>query len=121
MHKTPIYLKWVSTVYDHQRIIQDTRLLIDIPVIIFCPTNKNPLREEAIPYFEELKKSKIFHETTESVSEHLNEIWNEIDEWWNKKDVQHVRKKFCQKYAKYDSKKIENLKNIILNTSKTYN
>ena len=96
-------------------------LAANIPVIIFCPTDKNPLREQAIPYFEELKKSKIFHETTESVSEHLNKIWNEIDEWWNKKDVQNVRKKFCQKYAKYDSKKIENLKNIILNTGKTYN
>ena len=82
----------------------------NLPVLLYWSNNDNPVNTEAESFFEELKNAKIFHETQDSLIEHVNKEWNDIDNWWFSEKVQSIRKKFCEKYAKFNEHKIDNLK-----------
>ena len=56
----------------------------------------NPVNTEAESFFEELKNAKIFHETQDSLIEHVNKEWNDIDNWWFSEKVQSIRKNFVK-------------------------
>lgn len=84
------------------------------PVLLLWSNKDNPLNAETEIFFNELKEAKIFHESKESMSKHINQIWNDVEMWWNDEKVQNIRKKFCTRYVKENKNKIEDLKNIIL-------
>ena len=44
----------------------------NLPVLLYWSNNDNPVNTEAESYFEELKHAKIFHETHDSLIEHVN-------------------------------------------------
>ena len=73
--------------------------IMDLPTIIFWNPNHWELRDSAIPYFEELKKVGIFHESPESAACFLNKIWDDVDLWWNgpnvRKTLSTFKKQFC--------------------------
>jgi putative transferase (TIGR04331 family) len=71
------------------------------------------LRDEAIPFFNLLKDSKIFHESAESAVNHLSNIWKNIEIWWESDKVQIARKHFIENYAKYDNNIPSKLHNIL--------
>ena len=85
----------------------------NLPVLLYWSNINNPVNSEAEILFEELKNAKIFHETQDSLVTHVNKEWNDIDNWWFSEKVQSIRKKFCEKYAKFNEHKIDNLKNLI--------
>ena len=87
----------------------------NLPTLLFWPNKDNPLNDEANAFFDELKKAKIFHENKESLSLHINEIWDDVDLWWSSNNVQSIRKKFCDKYAKVNNNKINEIKSLIIN------
>jgi putative transferase (TIGR04331 family) len=71
-----------------------------IPSVLFCDLETAPLRETAIPYYAELKRVGIFHETPESAAEHVNVVWDDVDAWWASSDVQEVVASFTKQYCK---------------------
>ena len=85
----------------------------NLPVLLYWSNNDNPVNTEAESYFEELKHAKIFHETHDSLIEHVNKEWGNIDSWWFSEKVQSIRKKFCEKYAKLNDHKVDNLIKLI--------
>lgn len=72
---------------------------LNIPTIVFFNQGFYEIREDALPFIEELKKVKIYHESPESVAEFLNSIADNIELWWYSQDVQNVREMFCNNYA----------------------
>jgi putative transferase (TIGR04331 family) len=72
---------------------------MNVPTVMFWNPNHWELRESAIPYFEMLKKCGIYHETPESAANHINHVWNKVDEWWNDKELKQAIKCFCSRYA----------------------
>ena len=68
--------------------------------MIFWNSNHWEIRDAAIPYFDELKRVGIFHETPESAALHVSEVWDDVDAWWWSEKVQATRKSFCQVYSK---------------------
>ncbi len=50
-----------------------------------------------------------------SVAQKVNEVWNNIDEWWFSAEVQKARKIFCWKYARVSNKPIDDFKAIFEN------
>lgn len=69
------------------------------PTIIFWDPKYSQLHESTKPYFDDLKRVGIFHETPESAAKHVSKIWDNVDAWWQCPEVQEVRKSFCENYA----------------------
>ena len=85
----------------------------NIPTLIFC----NPLivttRHEADAIFLSLKAAGIYHETPESLYEHINQIWHNVDEWWHDPVTQGARNAYCLRYASKIDLPVWNLARLI--------
>ena len=44
----------------------------------------------------------------------VNEIWNDVDDWWNQEHIQEAKNQFCSIYAKNCKKPTRLLKSILL-------
>jgi len=86
----------------------------NIPTIVYFSLETEPLRIDAIPYFEKLKKAGIYHETPESAAKHVNKVWYDIEFWWFSEEVQSARYEFCKNFAFDNPNLIADLRNILL-------
>ena len=73
---------------------------MNIPTVIYWNPSHWELRDSAIPYFEELKRVGIFHETPESAAHHVAAIWNDIDAWWSSPATREVLEHFKRRYCR---------------------
>jgi putative transferase (TIGR04331 family) len=73
---------------------------MNVPTVIFWNQEHWELRASAQPYFDELEKAGIFHKTPEGAARHVAMVWNDVQAWWERSDVQKVRQKFCERYAR---------------------
>jgi len=71
----------------------------NIPTIIFWDPNYFELRDSAKPFFEILKQVGIFHESSESASSKVKDVWDDVDGWWYQEDIQEARRNFCAEFA----------------------
>jgi len=72
----------------------------NIPLIIFWDLNNIPVARQAEPIFEEMRRVGLFHMNGTKAASHVNKIWDNVEEWWNSREVQQVRKQFCENYAR---------------------
>jgi putative transferase (TIGR04331 family) len=72
---------------------------LNMPTVIYWDPDHWGLRDSAVPYFEELKRVKIFHETPDSAAQHVADIWDDVDSWWASPVVKQVRKYFAERYC----------------------
>jgi len=72
----------------------------NIPTLILC----NPLivttRHDATDVFKGLKLAGIYHETPESLSSHINKIWQNVDKWWHDPATQRARNAYCLRFSR---------------------
>jgi putative transferase (TIGR04331 family) len=87
----------------------------NIPTIVFWDNTFDYIRDSAKPYYQMLIDSGILHSSPESASNKINQVWDNIDEWWLSNKTQIFRKKFCEKYATFSDSPINQLKEILLN------
>ena len=60
------------------------------------------MRDSAKPYFDDLKKVGIFHETPESAALHVSKVWDNVDGWWKSKPVRKALDQFKSEYCDID-------------------
>jgi putative transferase (TIGR04331 family) len=75
-------------------------LAANVPTVLFWNKKHWELNSFAQPYYDELCKVGILHDTPESAAEHINKVWHKVDNWWMQQSVQDVRVKFCNQYAR---------------------
>lgn len=97
--------------YDSTGILET--LSQNIPILAFWQNDLDHLRESAKPYYQLLIEAGIFHLTPESAAAKVNEVWGDIDGWWNQSIVQDARKKFCDRYARVSGSPIQELKKLL--------
>ena len=85
----------------------------NIPTVIFWNPKFNELTDEADIFFKELSKQKIFFSNPKNASYHINQIWEDIDSWWQDKELQNVRKKFVNKYARISNTSVKDFASYI--------
>ena len=56
--------------------------------------------------FDILKKNNIAFENPRELSSFINKNWENVDVWWNSKNVQKVRKFYLKHYFDINKKKI---------------
>jgi putative transferase (TIGR04331 family) len=86
---------------------------MNAPTVIYWDPNYWELRASAIPYYEELKRVGIFHETPASAAEHVAEIWDDVDQWWNSSEVQKALEQFKKKYSHLPSNLLDCVDGIL--------
>jgi putative transferase (TIGR04331 family) len=74
----------------------------NIPTVMFWNPNHWEVRDSAKPYFGDLKKVGIFHETPESAALHVSEVWDDVDGWWKSKPVRKALDQFKSQYCDID-------------------
>ncbi len=72
---------------------------MNVPTVIFWNPQHWELRDSAIPYFDDLKRVGIFHETPASAARHVAQIWDDVDAWWNSAEVQGALGRFKARYC----------------------
>ncbi len=55
---------------------------------------------QAEPFFDNMKKVGILWETGHQAAQKVNEIWDNVDEWWNQPKIQKARKEWAWNYAR---------------------
>ncbi len=89
-------------------------LALNFPFIAFLHNKTDHLRDSAKPFYNLLEKEGIIHYNVESAIFKINEIYENIDKWWESDNVQKARDTFCKKFARtsknpgYDISKIIN-------------
>ena len=74
-------------------------LMNNIPSIFFFDPGCWFVRENARPFFDDLRDVKILHNTPESAASHLNSIESHVSVWWNNETLQDVRHRFCEEFS----------------------
>lgn len=76
-------------------------LVANVPFVAFWNPEHciNRLSEEAVPFFEQLKRCGVFHDSPESAARVVNEHFDNPANWWNGEDIQRARSEFCERFA----------------------
>ncbi len=72
----------------------------NFPSLLFWDPDLWELRSSAQPYFDELREVGILHDTPESAAIKANSIYTNPMDWWQSADIQKVRKRFCDRFAR---------------------
>jgi putative transferase (TIGR04331 family) len=71
----------------------------NLPTIAFWQNGLEHLRDEVVQDFKALHDVGIVYFSATEAAQKVNEIWGDIDGWWNDDKIQNARKLFCSKYA----------------------
>jgi putative transferase (TIGR04331 family) len=90
----------------------------NIPTMAYWLNGLEHLCDEVIDDYEILLRAGIIHLTPESAAKKVNEVWDNIGEWWSSDRVQEAVKEFCEKYARSSNTPAKDLKSILLGATK---
>ncbi len=85
----------------------------NIPTIMFWDPSCWELRNGAQPFFDKLKQVGIFHESSESAAKKVKDVWDNVEGWWYKEEVQEARREFCVEFAYMPKTPFKVLKNAL--------
>jgi len=102
--------------YDSTGILE--MLNLNIPVIAFWQNGFDHVRDEAIPFYEDLLRVGIFHLNPESAAIKVNEVWNNLSDWWKSDSLQEARLKFCEQFSATRKYPIRDLRKILVKQKK---
>jgi putative transferase (TIGR04331 family) len=93
-------------VCDHLSTVHAEALSSNIPTILFWDPESMICRKEARICLDQLRKVGILHDSPESSAKMVNEVYDNVDDWWYDDERQSARIKFCDHYVKTSSKAI---------------
>lgn len=75
---------------------------MNIPTIIFFKRDHFEYCKESEPFFQKLIGAGILFHDEELAAKKVNEIYEDIDGWWNQPEVQKAKDEFAYMYARTD-------------------
>lgn len=97
--------------YDSTGLLETLEL--NIPTMCFWDRGLSHLVQEAVPYYELLKKVGIIAENPVQAAKLIESRWDNIKLWWESEEVQDARIKFCEQYARTERNPLGKLKQIL--------
>lgn len=94
-------------VCDHCSTTFAEALAVNKPTILFWNPQANELRPEAQPYYDLLRKNGILFDTPESAGKAVNQIYDDVETWWNDPERQNAVASFCERFAQNSPNAIE--------------
>ena len=93
-------------------------LYMNKPTVIFWDSDYFELNDEAKEYFQELESVGIFHKDATSAAKHINEIWDNVEDWWVRPEVRLAKQNFVDTYIHENNNFKTDLKNILNSASR---
>ncbi|MFQ5786485.1 MAG: LIC12162 family protein, partial [Thermodesulfobacteriota bacterium] len=81
-------------VSDHLGTSYLESLIINVPTVLYWDKEIYKIRSSAYKYFDLLRDVKILHDGPVSAAAHINEVFDDINKWWNNALLQDVRMQF---------------------------
>lgn len=75
-------------------------LAANTPTILFWDSKIFPLRNEAMPFYKKLRSANILFETPEEAAAIIQEIYFDVERWWEEPARQQVVKVFCNQFVR---------------------
>lgn len=97
--------------YDSTGILEN--LALNIPTLAFWQNGLEHLNSNAKKDYQELLEAGIIHVSPESVGNKVNQIWGDVETWWNRTSVQAARANFCSRYARISSSPFRDVRKIL--------
>ena len=72
----------------------------NIPTLIVWDPTYEELRPDAVPYYTALKEAGIFHTDPQHAAAFIEEIWDNVEDWWTNENTQNARVFFCDRFCK---------------------
>jgi putative transferase (TIGR04331 family) len=101
-------------VCDHLSTTFIEALYINKPTILFWRDSNHELKPEAVNYYENLKRVGILHSNPRAAAEVLNEIYEDVETWWNNHERQIAVREFCDNFAYVPPNSLEIFGEILL-------
>ena len=87
-------------VLDHPGTTLNIAMAANVPTICYWDPNTWPYSPEATPYFEALMKAKIIFPDGKSAARRINDLSDNIQDWWLSHEVQSARQAWADQYAR---------------------
>ncbi|MAQ55235.1 MAG: transferase [Chloroflexi bacterium] len=91
---------------------------LDVPTVIFWDTTRWELLESAVPYFEDLARVGVFHDTPESAASHVSAIWSDVQSWWSDDAVVDAVTKFKRRYCDDPGHVLDEMRRALLSVAR---
>lgn len=85
-------------VCDHLSTTFVEALVANVPTLLFWDTETNPLRAEAVAYYDRLRSAGILHGSPEAAAAAIPDL-KEVSKWWHSAQVQGVRASFVTNFG----------------------
>lgn len=85
---------------DHLSTTFAEALAINKPTILFWNPQANELRPEAQFYYDLLRATGILFDSPEVAAAAVNDVYDDVQAWWNQPDRQTVIQIFCEQFAR---------------------
>ncbi|WP_224963356.1 LIC12162 family transferase [Geomonas subterranea] len=87
-------------VADHISTTYMEALSSDKPTVMFYNQQNYRVKREAQHHFDLLKQVGILHDTPEQAAQTVNEVYGDVETWWNDAERQRARQEFCNVYGR---------------------
>jgi len=87
-------------VCDHFSTTFAEALSANKPTILFWSPRANELRVEAQPYYDLLRKRGILFDTPEGAGAAVNQVYDNVEAWWNDPERRDAVERFCERFAR---------------------
>ena len=102
----------VITTYNSTTYLE--AFVANVPTILFWNPRYEQLRVSAQPFFDDLRRVGILHDTPESAAEKVNEVYEDPMSWWSSLEIQEVKTRFCYQFARTSDNWISEWKEKLL-------
>ena len=85
----------------------------NLPCLAFWTRGLDHVRASARPYYDLLVDAGIVHLKAESCSQHVERLWNDVDNWWCSTDVQNARTIFCERFARVSERSLSDMREAL--------
>ena len=96
----PQILKCKLLIMDNPGTTFNIAMAANVPVVCFWYKKHWAFCRQASPYFEALEKAGILYQNGRDAAQKVNEVWDNVPDWWNQKVIQDARKDWCYQYAR---------------------
>lgn len=87
----------------------------NVPTVMFWNPFYWELNENAAPYYNLLSQASILFDDPVSCANHINSIWDDVENWWRSPLVQKTVDEFLTEFALVGKKPIRKLKRALIN------
>jgi putative transferase (TIGR04331 family) len=96
----PSLLSCRLLVLDYPGSTLNFAMAANVPTVCFWDPDAWPESIQGKVFFDRFRALGMLHDSPEDAARHINEIWGDVDTWWQSDAVQATRRDFCRRYAR---------------------